>query len=194
MTQKKVEKCKLDVNFLVKCRDSNLYPAFTKVKHLKDMNKKVCNRYHRRLLDEISNKRKQLKSLNKQLASETDTLKSNVTWMKSICISYSVNIVITQYIEKVHRTHKKKLDNLFEKKQQEDGLENNPNNIIWNLTSRALSNEEYEVLRYGLNHGLATHQNTSDIIATAESVWDQISRQNLCKETHSHIKRAKNSL
>ena len=59
------------------------------------MNKKVCNRYHRRLLDEISNKRKRLKSLNKQLASETDTLKSNVTWMKSICISYSVNIVIT---------------------------------------------------------------------------------------------------
>ena len=113
---------------------------------------------------------------------------------ESICISYSVNIVITQYIEKVQRTQKKKLDNLFEKKQQEDGLENNPNGIIWNLTSRALSNEEYEVLRYGLNHGLATHQNTSDIIATAEPVWDQISRQNLCKETHSHIKRAKNSL
>ena len=82
MTWKKVEKCKLDVNFLVNCRDSNLYPTFTKVKHLKDMNKKVCNRYHRRLLDEISNKCKQLKSLNKQLASETDTLKSHVIWTK----------------------------------------------------------------------------------------------------------------
>ena len=48
---------------------------------------------------------------------------------------------------------------------------------------------KYKVLRYGLNHGLATHQNTSDIIATAESVWDQISRQSLCKETHSHMER-----
>ena len=42
--------------------------------------------------------------------------------------------------------------------------------------------------------GLATHQNTSDVIATAKSIWDQISRQNLCKETDAHMKRAKNSL
>ena len=159
------------------------------------MNQKVRNRYHRcLLLDEISNKHKRLKSLNKQLAGETDTLKSIVTWMKSIYISYSINLVLNKYVEKVQRTHKKKLDNLFEKKQQEDGLETNPNNIIWNFTSRTLSNEKYDVLRYGLNHGLATHQNTSDIIATAESVWDQISRQSLCKETDSHMKRAKNSL
>ena len=83
--------------------------------------------------------------------------------MKSICISYSIsiNIVITKYIGKVQQTHKKKLDNLFEKKQQEDGLETNPNNIIWNLTSRTLSKEQYEVLSYGLNHGLATYQSTS---------------------------------
>ena len=49
------------------------------------MSKKVHNRSHRYLLlGEIPNKHKQLKSLNKQLASETDTLKSNVTWMRSI--------------------------------------------------------------------------------------------------------------
>ena len=68
--------------------------------------------------------------------------------MKSICIIYSINIVITKYIEKVRGTHKKKLDNLFEKKQLEDGLGTNPNNAIWKLTSRALSNEEYAVFRY----------------------------------------------
>ena len=57
------------------------------------MNKKIRKRYHRRfLVDEISNKHKRLKSLNKQLASESDTPKSNVTWMKSIYISYSLNI------------------------------------------------------------------------------------------------------
>ena len=57
-----------------------------------------------------------------------------------------------------------------------------------------LPNEEYEVLHYGLKHGLATHKNTSDIIATAKYIWDQISRQKLCKETNSHVERAKNSL
>ena len=49
-------------------------------------------------------------------------------------------------------------------------------------------------LRYGLNHELATHQNTSDIIVTAKSVWDQIRRENICKETHSYMERTKNSL
>ena len=73
--RKKVEKFKLDINFLVKCRESNLYPTFTKVKRLKDMNKKVRNRSHRRFFGgEISNKYKRLKSLNKQVTSETDTL------------------------------------------------------------------------------------------------------------------------
>ena len=94
-------------------------------------------------MDEISNIHKRLKSLNKQLPSETDTLKPNVTWMKSICISYSINIVITKYIEKVQRTHRKKLDNLFEKTQQVDELQINHNNIIWNLTATNLSSEEY---------------------------------------------------
>ena len=57
------------------------------------MNEKIRKRYHRRLLlDEILNKHKRLKSFNKQLASESDTPKSNVTWMKSIYISYSLNI------------------------------------------------------------------------------------------------------
>ena len=176
-TRKKVEKCKLGIKLLVKCRESNLCSTFIKVKRLKDLNKNIPNRYHRGLpLDEISNEHKRLKSLNKQLTNETNTFKSNVTWIKSICISYSINIVITKYIEKVQQTHRKKPDNLFRKKQQENGLDTNPNNIIWSLTWRTISNEEYEVLRYGLHHGIATHQNTSDVIATAESVWDQISK------------------
>ena len=61
-THKRFEKLKLDINFLVKCQKSNLYPIFIKGKHLQDMNKKVHNRYYRcLLLDEISNKHKQLK-------------------------------------------------------------------------------------------------------------------------------------
>ena len=73
------------------------------------------------------------KCVDGKLGIETGTLKSNVTWMKSICISCSIKIVIIEYIEKVQRTDKKKLDHLFEKKQQEDGLDNNnmnPNNIM----------------------------------------------------------------
>ena len=84
-THKKVEKCKLDISFVVKCRDGNLQPTFTRVKRFKGMNKKIQNRYYRRLLlDEISNKCNGLKLLNKQLEMETNILNDSSTWMKGI--------------------------------------------------------------------------------------------------------------
>ena len=48
-------------------------------------------------------------------------------------------------MEKVKGTDKKKLVNLFEKKQQEDGLETNPSNIIWNSTLPSEEHVIYEV-------------------------------------------------
>ena len=57
-----------------------------------------------------------------------------------------------------------------------------------------MKNEECKILRYGLNHGIATNLKESDILASAESVWDQISRNNICKESHYHVEGAKNSL
>ena len=54
----------------------------------------------------------------------------NVTWRKSKCIVYSINILINAFIKKTQVTHNKKLDRLFKKKQEEDGLKDNPNNVI----------------------------------------------------------------
>ena len=66
--RKKVEKCKLDIKFLTRGRNGNLHPTFTKVKRFKEMDRKHRNRYQRRLLlDEIANKHKHLKQLNKPL-------------------------------------------------------------------------------------------------------------------------------
>ena len=118
----------------------------------------------------------------------------NVTWRKSKCIVYSINILINAFIKKTQVTHNKKLDRLFNKKQEEDGLKDNPNNVISDLTSRILSNEECQVLRYGLNHGITTSLKESDILASAESVCNQMLRNNICKELHYHVERAKNSL
>ena len=73
-------------------------------------------------------------------------------------------------------------------------MKENPNNVIWNLTSRILSNEECQVLRFSLNHGITTSLKESHILASAESVCDQMSRNNICKESHYHVERAKNSL
>ena len=57
-----------------------------------------------------------------------------------------------------------------------------------------MSNDEYQVLRYRLNHGLATHQKETNILAYAESIWDQINKNNVCKKSRNHVQRAKISL
>ena len=80
------------------------------------------------------------------------------------------------------------------KEKQEDDINENPNNIISNLTLQTLWNDEYQVLRYGLNHGLETHQKETDIPANAKSIWDQINKNSVCKESNDHVERAKNSL
>ena len=135
-----------------------------------------------------------MKQLNKHHDNGLYLLNNNATWMKSKCIVYSINILNDAYIKKTQVTHNMKLDKLFKKKQEKDGLKETPNNVICNLTSEILSNEECRILRYYLNHGIVTKLKESDILASDESVWDQISKDNICKESHYNVERAKNSL
>ena len=77
------KKGKLDISFLVKCRDGNLQPTFPRVKRFKGMNHKIRKRYYRRLLlDEISYKHNRLKLLTKELEMETNILNDSTTWRK----------------------------------------------------------------------------------------------------------------
>ena len=73
-----------------------------------------------------------------------------------------------------------------------DGIQQNPKQTIWNFSSRVLSNEEYTLLQFGLKHGLAIKPKENDILASAEALWDQIERKQLCKESVYYTRRAKN--
>ena len=59
-------------------------------------------------------------------------------------------------------------------------MKENSNNAIWNLTARVLSYEEDQELRYGLNHGLTIYQKQNDILASVESVWYHINKNDIC--------------
>ena len=63
-----------------------------------------------------------------------------------------------------------------------DGITDNPNETIVNLTNHSLSSNELEVLKLGLRYGLATRPNQLDIMAVAEDVWRQISRLDIFKQ------------
>ena len=68
------------------------------------MDRKIRNRCNKRLLlDKISNKHKRLKLLTKQLEMETNILNDSTTWMKGICILYSINIAIISYVKNIQK-------------------------------------------------------------------------------------------
>jgi hypothetical protein len=74
------------------------------------------------------------------------------------------------------------------------GIENNPNNIINNLAREDLTAEEEHVLRFGLKRGLATRPKESNIIASAESIWEQLNWKNLLPDSFIKQKKVKNSI
>ena len=67
-------------------------------------------------------------------------------------------------------------------KRTSDGITENPNETIVNLTNYSLSSDELDVLKLGLRYGLATRPNQLEIMAMAEDVWRQVSRLDIFKE------------
>ena len=74
----------------------------------------------------------------------------------------------------VKERQNKKLDGLIVEKNVQDGLENNPNNLISNLTDKTLSDTETEILKYGFKHGIATRPSEVEMIVISENIRDQI--------------------
>ena len=72
-------------------------------------------------------------------------------------------------------------------------ISNNPNSIITNLTDDFLTSEEH-VHRFGLKHGLATRPKESDVIASAESIWDQLQHNNVVADSFTKQQKIKNSI
>ena len=85
--------------------------------------------------------------------------------------------------------HKHKFQSLLKEHAILTGIKHNPNEIITNLSGDALTPEQESAIRFGLKHGLATHPNESDVIASAESIWEQLRNQNLLPD--SFIKQQK---
>ena len=187
---KMVGKCKLHINFLSQCRDTNIIASFTNLKKLKQMSKRSRFKFCRKLLyGEISSKHKNLKELCKQQQDSQNLLKNGTTWIKQKCTTYSINCVISKYVAEVKSRHARNCP--LNKSNAENGIQSNPNNVVWNLSSQNLTNENYDALSYGLNHGLATNLTSNDVLPSIESVRDQLARNNLLKENYHSINRLK---
>ena len=101
--------------------------------------------------------------------------------MKAQIIKSSVNCYINKQMKRVKERQNKKLDGLIVEKNIQDSPQNNLNSLISNLTSKALSDTEIKIPKYGLKHRIATGPSEVEImIVIAENIWDQIEQKGLC--------------
>ena len=89
---KKLARCELAIKFLVRCRDANVFPKFTRWKNANTKDFKVKNKYRRKvLLDEIREKHNQLRKLKDEASKEEDLLYTGLTFMKRWALKHSIS-------------------------------------------------------------------------------------------------------
>ena len=90
---RRLTKAELDLGFLRKCKESEVYPKFVQWRNINQLRrKKKQHRFHKLLLNEAINKKNanisNLRKVNSQLKAE---IFGNTTWMKAKLIIFSIN-------------------------------------------------------------------------------------------------------
>ena len=169
---RKVKKAEHDVKFLHKCKEHGVYPKFVRWKNIKSKSQRDKNRYYSRILNEALDKRhKELKSLRKEHESLKENLLKSTTWMKCKLILFSIDRLQSNTCIKTKERHEKKLDALMVNKRIFEGIKEKPNRVITNLANIELNNEEIEILRLGLKHGLLVRPQESEMIVIMEDIY-----------------------
>ena len=114
--------------------------------------------------------------------------------MKYHIINYSVNKLQEKQTKVIKDCHLKKFDALLVNKCIQDGIHNNLNLLITNLTNTDLTDEEVSIPNFGLKHGLLLCPKEPGMIAAMEDLWNQISRQDILKDNHISKSRVQTAL
>ena len=88
----------------------------------------------------------------------------------------------------------KKLDTLIINKRIHDGVNNNPNSIITNLSNVELNKDQICFPTVELKPGLLVRPHESEMIEIMEDIYDQILKQNILKDDYIYRHRAQTAL
>ena len=144
---KKVKRCQCTLKFLYNCKDHDVFPKFVRWRNINNQPLKKKKRYYRRiLLDEIDEKIKHLKNLKLKLVKDHALLHGIMTWIKRSVLTYTLKMVISKEERKWIKTHNKRLHGLISRKKEINRINENPNSIITNLSSKTITKEEYNIL------------------------------------------------
>ena len=171
----KHRKVLLDLEFLENCIKHDLIPTFVRFKvanHRLKKSKAYKECQMKLLRQEISNKNSKLNVLNKKLSSLKSDIRNKVSWIDFAHISSCFLSRNDKVLNKARLTQEKKLFNMGMRSAHEM---NNPEKVIFNFSSRVLTQSEKSLLAKGLNLSIPPKRlNYGDLLTPFELLYRDI--------------------
>ena len=130
-----------------------------------------------------------MRDFKKQLYETETALHESTTWLKRLCITYTLSNIANKEARKLKTSLEKKFSKILKDAKAFDGIYSNPNVTITNLSSRVLTNDECETLQYGLKHGIAIKPKDNEVFAIVEDIYDQIDRKGYQRKSYATFKK-----
>ena len=179
----KVEKCRLDLEFLTECLNNQLMPNFLRIKLWKNdrRHKRAYKNFQRKLLElEIQNKIKEINRLKDTVNKCFEDLKRHINTIDTNHVKCFIQEQNSKKLRKVKAIHVRKLFNLGIDKQKEL----DPNKVVFNYSDVTLSNSLKTLLAKGLQYALPPNRlNFGHFFLPFEKLLRSLKNHNLSNDT-----------
>ena len=150
----KLQKAKLDLQFLLNCRDHGLIPHFLQFKVANSRLRRALaysTAQSRFLASEIKSKHAAISKLESLLSQQCCSLRSSVSCMDFAHLISKVSLTNSKSLKKQQEIQQKKFEHL---QREQAGKHNDPDKVIFNYSSHVLTPVQKKVLAKGLNFAL----------------------------------------
>ena len=161
-SREKLCKLELDIKFLQRCQDNQLFPNFL-LKYKLPVRRLQGSDFHRReqkkiLLDELSHKRNELRRLRQEALTRPNVDGLGLSWLDRVRVRRSLARSLENFSTSVQRTHHDKLMRLGYNELKHP----TPDSVIFNFSNRTFNDDEKDVLALGLEFAI----NSRKVLAT----------------------------
>ncbi len=185
----KLQKAKLDLEFLRNCQEHGLIPHFLDFRlansHLRHSDA-YFSAQRKFLLVEIKSKRSSIRVLENQLLCVSNQLRDSISGLDFIHTASKFASTIHKLIHRQQQIQHRKFNRLLKEKA---GTANDPEKVIHNLSSHVLTLTQKKVLTKGLNFSLAPRKlHYADYLTPFEMFYRSISSLPIYQGDHELIK------
>ena len=150
------EKAQLDLHFLLTCKKEGLIPKFAQPKLSISAGTKLPKEIAKLIIKaELKSKHKVRKKLRKEIEDGCREIREKTSFLLLNTLRYKIRINVAARRKKWLATHGKKLDGLRASCPKPSNSHNTPRpfrNVVHNFSGYNLSDREYEVLSFSLDH------------------------------------------